>query len=259
MAYDTDMQPDFDDLRFTSSDGTTELSYWLESKTDSTTATIWVKIPSLASGDNTIYMYYANASAITASNGDNTFAFFDDFSGTSINTNKWTVTGSPSLSGGLCTLNSATPESILAKNLYNPSTYRAETRASFVHGGGVCDFSFGGTTSSATNNLLSVTREPNMPGVYGFTTYNCSWGGPGNTGLGSGYTGYHVWGIYFTGSSIKATIDNNVVATHTTYCVSYGTVFLGINNSSTIYTDWVLVRKYNATEPTSSFGAEQNN
>ena len=87
VAYDTDMQPDFDDLRFTSSDQTTELSYWLESKTDSTTATIWVKIPSLASGDNTIYMYYANASATTASNGDNTFVFFDDFENG--NLSKW--------------------------------------------------------------------------------------------------------------------------------------------------------------------------
>jgi hypothetical protein len=43
ITYDSDMQPDFDDLRFTSGDGTTELSYWLESKTDSTSAIVWVK------------------------------------------------------------------------------------------------------------------------------------------------------------------------------------------------------------------------
>ena len=90
IAYDSDMQPDFDDLCFTSADGTTELSYWLESKTDSTTAIVWVKVPSLVSGDNTLYMYYANASATTASNGDNTFEFFDDFLGSSLDTNKWT-------------------------------------------------------------------------------------------------------------------------------------------------------------------------
>ncbi len=260
VAYDSDMQADFDDIRFISSDGTTELSYWLESKTDSSTATFWVKAPSLTNGSTTIYMYYGNASAASASSGSNTFDLFDDFSGSSLDTTKWTINGSPSLSGGLCTFNDATAESILAKNLYDPSIYRVETRASFTHGGGVCDLSFGGTTSSSTSNLLSVTREPNMPGTYGFTTYNCSWGGPTNTGLGTSYTGYHKWGIYYTGSSVKATIDNSVVATHTTnYCVSYGTVYLGIQSNSTISADWILVRKYAVTEPTNSIGAEQNN
>ncbi|PJC56727.1 hypothetical protein CO024_01470, partial [Candidatus Gracilibacteria bacterium CG_4_9_14_0_2_um_filter_38_7] len=36
-TYDSDMQADFDDLRFTASDGETLLDYWLESKTDSVT------------------------------------------------------------------------------------------------------------------------------------------------------------------------------------------------------------------------------
>jgi len=30
-------------------------------------------------------------------------------------------------------------------------------------------------------------------------------------------------------------------------------------NNNTVFADWVLVRKYAATEPTSSFSAEQNN
>ena len=38
VAYDSEMQPDFDDLRFTDSDGTTELNYWIMEKTDSTSA-----------------------------------------------------------------------------------------------------------------------------------------------------------------------------------------------------------------------------
>jgi prepilin-type N-terminal cleavage/methylation domain-containing protein len=104
IAYDSDMQPDFDDLRFTSSDGTTELNYWLESKTDSTSALVWVKVPTLSSGDNTIYMYYANASATTASNGDNTFEFFDDFEGTLSN---WTITGTATTLEGIITITNA--------------------------------------------------------------------------------------------------------------------------------------------------------
>lgn len=83
------MNADFSDLRFTSSDGATELSYWIESYTASTSAIIWVKVPSIDSGDNTIYIYYGKNSATTASNGDNTFDFFDDFNNEFINRSKW--------------------------------------------------------------------------------------------------------------------------------------------------------------------------
>jgi hypothetical protein len=43
-------------------------------------ARIWVKIPSLSNAaPKTIYMYYGKAGAISQSNGDQTFEFFDDF------------------------------------------------------------------------------------------------------------------------------------------------------------------------------------
>ncbi len=73
VAYDSDMQADFDDIRFTDASGTS-LDYWLESKTDSTTATFWVEVNSLtASSANTIYMYYGNGVAVTTSSLANTF------------------------------------------------------------------------------------------------------------------------------------------------------------------------------------------
>jgi hypothetical protein len=79
VNYDTDMQPDFDDIRFVDSDASTELSHWRESYTASTSAIFWVKIPSIPSGTKTIYMYYGNDAASSASDGDATFEFFDDF------------------------------------------------------------------------------------------------------------------------------------------------------------------------------------
>ncbi|OQB08509.1 MAG: hypothetical protein BWY21_01251 [Parcubacteria group bacterium ADurb.Bin216] len=80
----------YKDIYFTANDKTTPLSYWIESS-DTTSATVWVKIPSIpASPDTaTIYLYYGNPSAVSASNGDNTFIFFDHFDGTSINLSKW--------------------------------------------------------------------------------------------------------------------------------------------------------------------------
>ena len=84
---------DFGDIRFTDSDGSTELPYWMEEKVDGDYAIFWVKVPSIPANPNTatIYIYYGKPDATTTSNGDDTFIFFDDFESTDIDTNKWIV------------------------------------------------------------------------------------------------------------------------------------------------------------------------
>jgi len=80
VTFDSDMQSDFDDLRFTDSSGTTSISYWLESYSASATGTVWVKVPNLpASSFEDVFMYYGNGSVGSASVGTTTFLFFDDF------------------------------------------------------------------------------------------------------------------------------------------------------------------------------------
>jgi len=78
------VQADFDDLRFTTSDKTTLLDYWIESITGTTPnqlATVWIKFDSIGTGATTFYMYYGKADAPAASSGADTFLFFEDFSG----------------------------------------------------------------------------------------------------------------------------------------------------------------------------------
>jgi predicted GH43/DUF377 family glycosyl hydrolase len=51
----------FNDLRFTKSDGTTLLDYWIESITGSTPnqlATVWIEFDSIGTTDTTFYLYY---------------------------------------------------------------------------------------------------------------------------------------------------------------------------------------------------------
>jgi len=69
-------ESDGKDLRFTNSDGTTLLDYWIENYNNSSrTATIWVNVPSVPAVSNKIiYLYYGNSSASRVSNFDNTFA-----------------------------------------------------------------------------------------------------------------------------------------------------------------------------------------
>ncbi|MBU4298986.1 DUF2341 domain-containing protein, partial [Patescibacteria group bacterium] len=77
------------DIRLTDSSGTTTLSYWIENASTTATSTIWVKVPTLTgSATTTIYIYYGNPSAASASNGADVFEFFDDFSG---DLSKWNV------------------------------------------------------------------------------------------------------------------------------------------------------------------------
>jgi len=72
---------DFGDIRFTASDGSTLLNYWIEKKVDSDYAIFWVKIPGIPASPDTaiIYVYYGNPSVTTTSNGTNTFLSFQDW------------------------------------------------------------------------------------------------------------------------------------------------------------------------------------
>jgi len=78
------MNNDFSDLRFYDTTAQTELPYYIESKTDGVSATVWVK-----TGDaNTIALYYGNPGAPSAAVSPSAmFDLFDDF--TSLDTARW--------------------------------------------------------------------------------------------------------------------------------------------------------------------------
>jgi hypothetical protein len=81
LGLDSKCQADFDDVRFTTDNGTTLLDYWIESKTDGNNAVVWVEVDVIPAhpNDGTVYVYYGNAGAAAVSSGANTFLFFDDF------------------------------------------------------------------------------------------------------------------------------------------------------------------------------------
>jgi len=66
------MRSDCGDIRFTQSDGTSKLNYWIESGCNSGATRIWVKTD-LISGNNLIYMYYGNEYATPESSLSTTF------------------------------------------------------------------------------------------------------------------------------------------------------------------------------------------
>lgn len=74
------LRSDCGDLRFTLSDGVTEIPYWIEKGCDTTSTVIWLRVPEIPANKLTrLYAYYGNPAATSKSNGEKVFMFFDDF------------------------------------------------------------------------------------------------------------------------------------------------------------------------------------
>jgi hypothetical protein len=79
VSYDSDMQADFDDLRFTAADGITLLTHWVERVVPSATAVVWVRVPAVLPDTTTVFMYYGSSTASSISSSTGTMAVVDDF------------------------------------------------------------------------------------------------------------------------------------------------------------------------------------
>lgn len=89
----TNVNNDFSDIRFTSSDGSTPINYWIESYAIGSSAVIWVKINSISASPSytNIYIYYDNLATISESNIHNTFLFGDDFEDATWTNTHWII------------------------------------------------------------------------------------------------------------------------------------------------------------------------
>jgi len=86
-------QDDFGDVAFADIDDNSSLDFWMEEYNSGTNAIFWVETPSDITSDTKIVLWYGTTGTTsTASDGDATFEFFDDFSGTSINSSRWANT-----------------------------------------------------------------------------------------------------------------------------------------------------------------------
>lgn len=70
VSYESTMNANFSDVKFTAADGTTYLDYYLESYTPSSFATFWVDVPEILANDSSyIYMYWEDEFASSSSSG----------------------------------------------------------------------------------------------------------------------------------------------------------------------------------------------
>lgn len=133
------MQSDCDDLRFTDTDGTTLVNYWIESGCNTSSTQIWVRIPTIAaSTSETYYMYYGNPAAAAGTQSWAGYAIvpFDldsapagwssatDYNGTTANTRRFPqAAASYGATGGSSTHSHTTSTSTATTGINASGTY----------------------------------------------------------------------------------------------------------------------------------------
>lgn len=255
------------DIRFTGPDGVTLLPFWIESWNATTSsATLWVKVPSIPAGGTSLYMYYGNPSATNVSNGTATFDFFDDFSEASLDTTRWTSTGGTwsivqdtnqnGVSGGA--LRGTTTGRQILYSTYSGTDYVLDAWGKQVSG------RVWGLGVRATNgaNLDSINLYSDLD--YGSNLYVYSWiNAPGANATGTlgqvpvGVVNTNTW-YHLTakvhGTAIDILKDGAPVLSVTNSSLPSGGVALYGEPGTVAEWNDVLVRKYAATEPVASLG-----
>jgi hypothetical protein len=261
------------DVHFTTSDGITTIPFYIESWTPSTSASIWVRVPSVSSGTTTIYMYYGNSSATSASNGSATFKFFDDFAQSTLDLTKWTKVGSPvaqiiqdngsnvlSVQGNInhtdkfATINTSFDNFIfeakvkMTQDMNNSCTpeisfhYTSDANKYFtmLRGNTVITCGYG--------DLFMRRYQGGSTKDFPFTCYD--------------YTAnvYYKYKISVNGNAIKLYLNDVVIIDQNDNgtTVINGGFSIANYGGVAVYYDDVRVRSYASAEPTSAAGSEQN-
>ncbi|MDD4986558.1 MAG: DUF2341 domain-containing protein [Dehalococcoidales bacterium] len=253
-------QDDFDDLRFTKSDGTTLLDYWIESISGSGStalATVWIEVDSIAASPSTttIYMYYSNSGASAYSNGENTFpSFFEHFNGT---LSKWSGdTSYASLSGSIM--------SYSANNSWHGMSSNAESGlqkfgirmyAKMMAAGGAAGGRSGGAAYLYVDG--SGLNPQIVIGDTGETQINTNW-------VANSWMIFDInilagvsvrW--YKNGTECSNSPRTTSIPSSTTAPL-INAHFQGWAYTVNVQCDWILFRKHTANQPVwSSFGSEE--
>jgi len=243
------------DIRFINTSEETKLPYWIEEWNYNGTSKIWVKVDSIPEGSNIcLYLYYGNTSAESESDGDATFEFFDDFEGDSIDTNKWSITGSPTTTSEHAYTGSKSAKlgqsDIISHDFGSDLTERA------------VEFRFYDAYAAANNYADAIIKDTNGDWVKVLQIWE-------------GYNGEYG---YFDGSDYSYGVDESIgwhsgkwvqasSSSRTGYCDnashSFTTAIDGIrelefreSRAKYLYIDTVLLRKYADPEPTYEIGSE---
>lgn len=258
-------QTDFSDIRFTEDDGDTLLDYWLESKTDSDNAVFWIEVSdSLSSGESPlVYIYYGKSEVSSLSNGYNTFLFYDNFDGESLNTTNWDEVyslGSLSFSDSILTVTGGTStnkEVIASDNTFSSytslrfygeydGTYAVNAISSFgfqtiQNGGGSIYANY--LEQDGTNGYFKTGNE---------VTYS-------HESVSIGYNSFHIYEIQRITTQTNFSEDGSAIDDGVgSYDASVNRyIQVTTRAERTFKMDWVIIRNCISSEPSYNSWGEQ--
>ena len=255
------------DLKFTASDGTTNLPFWIETVTGAAPnrlAYVWVKVAADLGSNQDIICWYGNGSASNLSSGADTFVLFDDFDDSTIGAGWTTAVGnSASISESGDTLNQ--------QDAAVSGSYTTCNTSGSQYGPGMCDRRRVRRRDTGTygNAYLGFSGGPqfipqNYANVVGATFSDATITNPSavQLTLNSWYIFEEQW-VTSTTANFKIRVDGTYAtfgtdrsATATTPVTS-GDITNNSRDGIDDETDWIAIRKIVATEPAFSSASAQ--
>lgn len=268
VTYDANMQVDFDDIVYTDNDGITLLDFWRQEKVNSAWAYFWVEVIDNLDTDQTIFMYYGNATVSTASDGDATFPLlYDDWTIESMQESIWdrvTTDGSVSWSGV-----DAVHGSVLKIEGGVTGSYREtyesdyDTNASFAF---MSRAHLEDTTNQGTNTIRLGTSGQsyiawalihNSLGTRQFRVRDSDNNPDDQTMTADSFDDYFVFQITRDGTYARLYRDGVLIETGSCDpdANAVPAAFMQVRDTEyDMYVDWVCIRKFVTTEPVARFG-----
>jgi len=231
--------------------------YWIEEwKRPSGKAKIWTKIDLNASEIKKFKLYYQGIIGDSLLNGDEVFEFFDDFDDNLLDSSKWSITGTIELLDSNIILNNS--DNLISVNdfgngyIQETCCYATEQDINFARF--VLDddnfYELGNHTD--VSNYRRMKLRTKLAGTYyDITSDKCD--------FRCSYKHYKL--VRRSNGYVDAYQNNSLIGTQSSHLIS-GDMKIRINvwdntQESSLYIDYIFVRKYTANEPTISIGSEK--
>ena len=251
INYDADMKTDFSDIRFAENlNSATWLPYWIENYNLGDNAIVWLLRDNT---DNQIFMYYGNAAATSAENGEKVFenGWFDTFNGAALDTTKWNnEIGTVAVAGSIATVQAGGVSWEAFKTNISFRTghvfmFRANITGANAGAGLMSDY------GQSRPNALLTTSSGMLQAQSGTTSTQV-------TTTTKAASNWYILEIAHEANPQTFYIDNVLAASHSTQSVTAAEPFYfqEYNTTQSVLVDWFAVRKI-GTMPTYVFGAEQ--
>lgn len=249
------------DIQVTDNDQTTTLDYWVEDLTLDPIR-MWIEVADDLGSNGDVCIYYGKSGESSASNGANTFLFFDDFddlTGWTQQSGTWSVSGSE----------------LTCPTYFETKYLRHDTELS-VATNYTIEWKNKSTATRTYAPRITVKSDIaltiDVGHLVGFLTktYNSNPYGRVDLAVYHGGHAFLASNTYFimqltikTASDTRTILNLDRSAVYTPYNVADFTSnlqnYFGFVSYDGGVTDWLLVRKYNSPEPAfSSAGSEEN-